>query len=91
MRTEQVSYTAYRTEYITNDGKRYTSKSEAEHHEAMLNGNRRACSDCRGTGNMGEEQRTSYQAGYGVEHYSVTIKCKTCNGKGYLEKTVSWS
>lgn len=91
MRTEtryrQVAYEVY----ITSDGKEYSNKDDANHHEKELKGDIKKCSHCNGTGKLNAryvDYRDTYSMGY--EKVLQYDKCQECNGKGYLEKKTTW-
>lgn len=78
--------------YIAKDGKEFTSESECEHHEKLLDGTRIVCPECGGK--KGWEGRwippyDNYDIGHVEGHYEWNT-CPKCKGKGYLEKKVTW-
>ena len=76
--------------YVAEDGKEFTDKNECRLHERKLNGEIIECPNCHGEG------RTTESIEYEDHHTGVLrnsiIKptCRTCGGRGYLEKTVTW-
>lgn len=83
-----VDYEVYRSI----DGKEFEYKSECEDHELRLSGLRKECPNCHGQGKFRGRfvpEYDNYDIGHVDAHYEYET-CKTCNGKGYLDKKVSW-
>ena len=77
--------------YIAKDGKEFTSKTDCENHEKVLNGERKECTNCGGTGYVNRRYIEPYEHWEGqMGGYWESDKCPKCNGKGYLEKKTVW-
>lgn len=77
--------------FITNDGKEFTIKSQAEDHEKFLNGTRKKCSACDGRGRINYREEGYRDTWNMIEgRHEVSDPCHECHGKGYLEKKVTW-
>jgi hypothetical protein len=91
-RTKMV-HTEY-LEYETSDGRMFTDKDKATHHQAILDGKRKSCSSCSGEGKITtyvEESvlKSGEHFASGTETVQKSRLCTVCNGKGYLE--LKWS
>lgn len=79
--------------FITRDGKEFSDRNLAYHHECILDGTRKVCDRCNGKGNSGgrwvRRSRVQYmpRAEDMYDHYE-TETCSKCSGKGYLE--IKW-
>lgn len=94
MRTEQRERTVVEkyNVYIAKDGKEFTYKDECENYEKMLDGTRIVCPACNGQKyfrGRWVEAYDNYDVGHVDAHYEYN-RCEKCNGKGYLEKKVTW-
>lgn len=86
-RTIQQDYNIY----VAKDGKEFDDEDKCKHYEMILDGTRIVCPNCHGKG----QWRTDYVPEYdhwegkmgGYWNYQI---CQRCNGKGYLEKKVTW-
>lgn len=77
--------------YIAKDGKEFTSEEECIHHEKILDGTRVECPNCHGKGGWQGKWIEPYQHWDGpMGGYYEWHTCSKCNGKGYLEKKVTW-
>ena len=80
--------------YIAKDGKEFTSESECENHEKIIDGTRKECPECKGTGRVNEHSEQVFDGGLYGDHqyhtYWTSDKCPRCGGKGYLEKVITW-
>lgn len=86
IRTKTVEYPVY----ITDDGKEFDRKQDAVIHEKLLSGEIKECPECHGKGQVLEEQEyDNYHTGV-PEKSTFFVTCTRCNGKGYLEKKVTW-
>ena len=83
-RTKTVEYDVY----VANDGKEFETEKECIHHEKILDGTRKGCPECKGKGYfLTEEMDENYHTGAPEKRVWKTT-CKSCHGKGYLEKVV---
>ena len=72
--------------FISFDGKEFEKEQDCIHHEKILTGERKLCSDCEGTGTVFvTEEFEDHHTGV-MRSLEGKTKCKTCGGKGYLEK-----
>lgn len=70
--------------YKTSDGKVFENKVNAEKRQAILNNpNEKICPSCDGEGKKDESE--------GWHCVANIVDCRTCHGKGYLEKTTVWA
>jgi hypothetical protein len=60
--------------YLSDDGRTFDTKEACEHHEKIVKGERKICTNCGGT-------RKVDPYGDGM----VYTPCGTCDGKGWLE------
>lgn len=82
-RYKQVSYEVY----ITDDGKEFTHKGDAEHHEKELSGDIKKCTRCNGKGRINDHYVTCRDTwSCKEEQVLVNDMCPECKGKGYFEK-----
>lgn len=90
MKTEKRTKTVEYDVYVTSDGKEFTDKGKAFHHESILKGDRKSCEKCKGTGLInGRYEKITWDYGHSSRDMWKEDKCTDCNGKGYLEK--KWS
>ena len=76
--------------YVASDGREFNDRKACEIHEGIVNGTIKICSACNGEGRTSEWQEyENYHTGV-LEKSLVFPTCKTCNGKGYLEKKIVW-
>lgn len=93
MRTETRTKTVRYEVYIVSDGKEFETRSSCENHEKMLNGTRKKCCRCNGTGRINGRYKTVLDhLHFTEEEIYVYDECPECGGKGYLEKvtTTEW-
>ena len=87
VRTKTVEYKVY----VAKDGKEFTSEEECISHEKILDGTRIICPSCGGKGGWQGKWIEPYDhwdgpmGGY-YEHHI----CERCQGKGYLDKKITW-
>ncbi len=86
-KTKTVEYTAYQT----SDGREWDNPISAQLHEDKLQGKRKDCPHCKGSGQINERYVEEFYLQPG-EHFATgkhqVLKsdvCPTCNGKKYLE------
>ena len=92
MRTETREKVVKYEVYIAKDGKEFLSSHECEDYEKYLNGTRKKCPMCGGLGSLKTEwveAYDNYDIGHVEAHWEYK-KCTKCNGKGYLDKKVTW-
>ena len=83
-RTKTVEYDVY----VAKDGKEFETEKECIHHEKILDGTRKVCPECEGKGYfLTEEMDENYHTG-APEKRVLKTTCKSCHGKGYLEKVL---
>lgn len=61
------------------DGRIFDTAEEAIHYEKLKNGERKICTECKGTGKVDL---------YGDDRFHAI--CDKCQGKGWLEKKEVW-
>lgn len=80
--------------YVAKDGVEFTSQEECINHEKFIDGERITCSNCGGRGRINERTERYFDGGmYGDHKYHSRVEsdtCPICNGKGYLDKKVTW-
>lgn len=77
--------------YIAKYGKQFESKDQCENHEKILDGTRKVCECCGGKGGWQGKYIKPYRHWDGdMGGYHEWIKCERCDGKGYLDKKVTW-
>lgn len=86
MKTEVRQKTVDYKVFIADDGIEFDTKKECIHHEKILKGERKICPECHGEGKTSEwEEYDNYHTGV-KETTLIHPTCKTCHGKGYLDK-----
>ena len=91
MRKETRQKTVTYDVYVANDGEEFSTEEECVGHEKMLSGERKICPECHGQGWVYGRYIPPYDHWDGpMGGYHETHKCEKCNGKGYLEKKVTW-
>lgn len=94
MRRETREKTVTYDVYVAKDGKEFSSIDECIGHEKMLDGERITCPECNGKGRVNERSERVFDGGLYGDHqyhtYWTSDKCEKCNGKGYLEKKITW-
>ena len=84
---KQVEYEVYKT----SDGKEFALKSDAQTHEEKLNGTKKDCPTCKGTGKINERWEKEWQNTDWIptkgEYVDVkkSDECPECKGKKVLE------
>lgn len=74
--------------FIAVDGKEFEKEQDCIHHEKILLGERKPCPDCGGTGAVFVTEEYEDHHGGTIRSIDTETKCKTCGGKGYLEKKI---
>jgi DnaJ-class molecular chaperone len=88
MKTEVRQKTVDYKVFIADDGQEFDTKKECVHHERILKGEIKVCPECNGEGRTSEwEDWENYHTG-APEKTLIHPICKTCHGKGYLEKKI---
>ena len=91
MRTATRQKTVDYTVYIAKDGTEFESKDKCEHYEKIHDGTRIICPYCNGRGQWKTDYVPEYDHWEGkMGGYWNYKKCEKCNGKGYLEKKITW-
>lgn len=78
--------------YISKDGKEWPTEDACKLYEKRLDGTVKDCPDCHGEGRIRGRfvpEYDNYDIGHVDSHYEYST-CKTCGGKGYLEKVITW-
>ena len=77
--------------YVAKDGTEFESEQACIDHEKILDGTRIVCPECHGKGGWRGKYIEPYMHWDGPMggHYEWN-KCTHCNGKGYLQKKVTW-
>ena len=86
IRQKNINYEVF----ISDDGTEFDNEYDALHHDKIIKGEIKECPDCKGRGwNIIESEYEDYHTGV-IMTTKDTYTCKTCKGKGYLEKKVIW-
>lgn len=87
----------YKTKTITEkvfvaiDGKEFLSEQACKEHEEYLNGTRKKCEKCNGTGRVNRRtEKTFDEMLVKMVDVEYSDPCPACQGKGYLKKTTEW-
>ena len=86
-KTKVVEYQVY----IAKDGREFSDPDACTDYEKLLNGERKKCSKCGGTGHINYRTYKSLnELTYQMEDVETSDVCPECKGKGYLEKVTKW-
>lgn len=77
--------------YVAKDGKEFPSEEDCRNHEKELNGERKKCERCNGTGYINYRmEKLLNEMTCQMEDVELSDICPVCHGKKYLEKVTKW-
>ena len=79
--------------FESSDGKEFESQEKCLFHEDIINGIKKICLPCYGSGRVLYDNDPTGDGGWGGTRCGISssvIDCSNCKGKGYLELKTVW-
>lgn len=77
--------------FVSSDGKEFQSEQACQEHEEYIDGTRKTCEKCNGTGRVNRRiEKTFDEMLVKMVDVEYSDPCPNCKGKGYLEKITEW-
>ena len=91
MRTYEKERVIKETIYVAKDGKEFRNKEACRAYEEELDGIRKRCDNCYGTGRINHRvESIRNELTCKMEDIELSDTCPVCSGKGYLRKEIVW-